>query len=136
MAKFKKITIFGFADAKEGDQVWKDAFATAKLLAENGDTIVKGGGPGVMRAATLGAHAGGGKAIGVSFYPKNAPLFEGRDKTNVIDEEIVTEHYLERTRKRLKMGAADVTFRGGPGPLWVFGMAWVLARLYFGHHKP
>ena len=136
MAKFKKITIFGFADAKEGDQVWKDAFATAKLLAENGYTIVNGGGPGVMKAATLGAHAGGGKAIGVSFYPKNAPLFEGRDKTNVIDEEIVTEHYLERTMKLLDMGDAYVTFKGGTGTLSEFGMAWGLARLYFGHHKP
>ena len=136
MAKFKKITIFGFADAKEGDQVWKDAFATAKLLAENGYTIVNGGGPGVMKAATLGAHAGGGKAIGVSFYPKNAPLFEGRDKTNVIDEEIVTEHYLERTMKLLEEGDAYVTFKGGTGTLSEFGMAWGLARLYFGHHKP
>jgi hypothetical protein len=136
MPKFKKITIFGFADAKEGDQVWKDAFATAKLLAESGYTIVNGGGPGVMKAATLGAHAGGGKAIGVSFYPKNAPLFEGRDKTNIIDEEIVTEHYLERTMKLLEEGDAYVTFKGGTGTLSEFGMAWGLARLYFGHHKP
>ena len=136
MAKFKKITIFGFADAKEGDQVWKDAFATAKLLAENGYTIVNGGGPGVMKAATLGAHAGGGKVIGVSFYPKNAPLFEGRDKTNLVDKEIVTEHYLERTMKLLEEGDAYITFKGGTGTLSEFGMAWGLARLYFGHHKP
>jgi hypothetical protein len=136
MSKFSKITIFGFADAKEGDQVWKDAFETAKLLAENGYTIVNGGGPGVMKAATLGAHAGGGKAIGVSFYPKDAPLFEGRDKTNQVDEEIVTEHYLERTLKLLGIGDAYVTFKGGTGTLSEFGMAWGLARLYFGHHKP
>lgn len=136
MSKFKKITIFGFADAEEKDQVWKDAFATAKLLAENGYTIVNGGGPGVMKAATLGAHAGGGEVIGVSFYPKDAPLFEGRDKTNEIDEEIVTEHYLERTLKLLGIGDAYVTFKGGTGTLSEFGMAWGLARLYFGQHKP
>ena len=136
MSKFKKIAVFGFADAKEGDQVWKDAFATAKLLAENGYTIVNGGGPGVMKAATLGAHAGGGKAIGISFYPKDAPLFEGRDRTNPIDEEIVTEHYIERTMKLLDTGDAYITFKGGTGTLSEFGMAWGLARLYFGHHKP
>ena len=136
MPKFKNITVFGFADATEKDQVWKDAFATAKLLAENGYTIVNGGGPGVMKAATLGAHAGGGKAIGVSFYPKNAPLFEGRDKTNLVDKEIVTEHYLERTMKLLEEGDAYITFKGGTGTLSEFGMAWGLARLYFGHHKP
>uniref|UniRef100_A0A832E114 LOG family protein n=1 Tax=candidate division WWE3 bacterium TaxID=2053526 RepID=A0A832E114_UNCKA len=136
MSKFKKITIFGFADATEKDQVWKDAFATAKLLAENDYTIVNGGGPGVMKAATLGAHAGGGKTIGVSFYPKNAPLFEGRDKTNPVDKEIVTKHYLERTMKLLEEGDAYITFKGGTGTLSEFGMAWGLARLYFGHHKP
>lgn len=134
--KFKKITIFGFADAKEGDQVWKDAFNTAKLLAGNGYVVVNGGGPGVMKAATLGAHAGGGKTIGVSFYPKNAPYFEGRDQTNPIDEEIKTKHYLERTLKLLDMGDAYVTFKGGTGTISEFGMAWGLARLYFGHHKP
>ena len=136
MPKFKNITVFGFADAAEKDQVWKDAFATAKLLAENGYTIVNGGGPGVMKAATLGAHAGGGKVIGVSFYPKNAPLFEGRDKTNLVDKEVVTEHYLERTMKLLEEGDAYITFKGGTGTLSEFGMAWGLARLYFGHHKP
>src|SRR3989344_8845064 len=108
MSKFNKITIFGFADAKEGDRVWKDAFETAKLLAENGYTIVNGWGPGVMKAATLGAHAGGGKAIGISFYPKDAPLFEGRDKTNLIDEEIVTEHYIDRTMMLLDAGDAYI----------------------------
>lgn len=134
--KFKRITIFGYADAKEEDQVWKDAFNTAKLLAENGYVIVNGGGPGVMKASTLGAKEAGGKVIGVSFYPKNAPNFEGRDKTNPIDEEIKTEHYLERTLKLLGMGDVYVTFKGGTGTISEFGMAWGLARLYFGHHKP
>ena len=134
--KFKNITIFGYADAKEDDQVWKDAFATSKLLAENGYTIVNGGGPGVMKASTLGAKEGGGKVIGVSFYPKNAPNFEGRDLTNPIDEEIKTEHYLGRTLKLLGMGDVYVTFKGGTGTISEFGMAWGLARLYFGHHKP
>ena len=133
--KFKNITIFGYADAKEDDQVWKDAFATSKLLAENGYTIVNGGGPGVMKASTLGAKEGGGKVIGVSFYPKNAPNFEGRDLTNPIDEEIKTEHYLGRTLKLLGMGDVYVTFKGGTGTISEFGMAWGLARLYFGHHK-
>src|SRR3990172_12304459 len=97
MPRFNKITIFGFADSHEDRPEWKDAYETSKLLAENGYTIVNGGGPGVMKASTLGAKEGGGKVIGVSFYPKNAPNFEGRDLTNPIDEEIKTEHYLGRT---------------------------------------
>jgi len=87
MPKFKKVSIFGFANAQENEPVWKDAFATANLLAKSGYVIVNGGGPGVMKAATLGAKEAKGKVIGVTFYPQDASYFEGRDQTNPIDEE-------------------------------------------------
>lgn len=136
MPKFKNVTIFGFADAHEDRAEWKAAFATAKLLAESGYTIVNGGGPGVMKAASLGAKAASGKVIGVTFYPKDAPYFEGRDKSNPVDQEIKTGNYLERTLRLLDIGDVCVIFKGGTGTISEFGMAWGLARLYFGHHKP
>lgn len=136
MVEFKKISIFGFADAHEDRKVFRDALATAKLLAENGYTIVNGGGPGVMKAASLGAKEANGKVIGVTFYPKDAPYFEGRDKSNPIDQEIKATNYLERTLKLLDIGDAYVIFKGGTGTISEFGMAWGVARLYFGHHKP
>ena len=43
---------------------------------------------------------------------------------------------MERTLKLLELGDAYVVFRGGTGTISEFGMAWGLARLYFGHHKP
>jgi len=134
--KLNNIAIFGFADAREDEPVWKDAFATAKLLAENGYTIVNGGGPGVMKAATLGAKSADGKVIGVTFYPTDAPYFEGRDRANPIDQEIKTANYLERTLKLLDLGDVYIIFKGGTGTISEFSMAWGLARLYFGHHKP
>ncbi|MBI3559459.1 hypothetical protein HY085_03615, partial [Candidatus Gottesmanbacteria bacterium] len=67
--EIKKVAFLGFADAKPEDQDYKNAFETAKVLARAGYVIVDGGGPGVMKAATDGAHAGGGKAIGITFYP-------------------------------------------------------------------
>jgi len=36
----------------------------------------------------------------------------------------------------LELGDAYVVFKGGTGTISEFGMAWGLARLYFGHHKP
>jgi len=136
MPKFKNVAIFGFADAHEDRPEWKAAFATAKLLAESGYTIINGGGPGVMKAATLGAKKASGKVIGVTFYPKDSPYFEGRDKSNPIDQEVKTENYLERTLELLDLGDVYVIFKGGTGTISEFGMAWGLARLYFGHHKP
>jgi len=36
----------------------------------------------------------------------------------------------------LELGQAFVIFNGGTGTISEFGMAWGLARLHFGHHKP
>lgn len=132
----KNVTFLGYADAKEADDPFKAAFKTAALCAKEGYTVVNGAGPGIMKAATLGAKSEGGKTIGVTFYPKDIPVFEGRDETNKVDSLIVEKNYLERTLKLLEIGQVFVIFNGGTGTISEFGMAWGLARLYFGHHKP
>ena len=58
-----RIAFFGYADAKPKSELYNQAYNTAKLLAENGFTIVNGGGPGVMDASTKGAEAGGGDTV-------------------------------------------------------------------------
>lgn len=130
------VSIFGFADTMPGEPLYDSAFNVCKALAETGYIVVDGGGPGVMQAATMGAKAGGGKSIGVTFYPKEMTKFEGKAFENVVDEEIVTKNYVERTIRLLERGHVYVVFNGGTGTISEFGMAWGLARLYFGHHKP
>lgn len=134
--EIKKVAFLGFADAKPEDQEYQDAFETAKVLAGAGYTIINGGGPGVMKASTEGAHAGGGKAIGITFYPRFKENFEGRDSQNKFDEEIKTKTYVERTLKIMETAEVYLIFNGGTGTISEFGMAWGLARLHFGHHKP
>ena len=134
--KIKKISFFGFADAKEDSQLYKDAFAVAQVVAEAGYTVVDGGGPGLMRAFSQGAKSKNGWVVGVTFYPKDATNFEGRAKDNPLDEEVVTPNYVERTIKLLDQGDIYIVFNGGTGTISEFAMAWGLARLYFGHHKP
>lgn len=116
--------------------MYQDAFDVAFALAKIGYTVVDGGGPGVMKAASLGAKAGGGKVIGVTFYPEDVTNFEGRCLENPIDKEIKTESYVERTLTLMKESQIYVVFNGASGTLSEFAMAWGLARLYFGHHKP
>jgi uncharacterized protein (TIGR00725 family) len=132
----QNITIFGYADSKQKDKLFKDVFETCKMLAQAGYHIIDGGGPGVMLAATLGAKEAGGKVLGVTLYPKDMPSFEGRDPKNLFDKEIRADNYVERTMELLKAGQVYVVFQGGTGTISEFGMAWGLARLYFGHHKP
>lgn len=134
--KIKDIAFFGDANILPNDPVYIEAFETAKLLAEAGYRIVDGGGPGVMVAATTGARMGGGKTLTVTFDPKDAPGFEGRYLKNVPDREIKTTNYIERMFKLLEHGDIFIVFKGGSGTISEFGTAWVLAKLYYGHHKP
>lgn len=136
MGKIEKVTFLGYADAKEGDELFKEAYEVAKLCAQKGYIVVNGAGPGVMKAATLGAKSVGGKTIGITFYPKDLILFEGRDESNPVDELIVEDNYLARTLKLIETGQTFIFFNGGTGTISEFAMAWGLARLYYGHHKP
>lgn len=132
----KNVTFFGSSVVKPGDAPYDNAFKTARLLAQNGYTVINGGGPGIMKASTDGAKAGGGRAIGYTFNPKDMTLFEGHDPTNLADELYTYDTYGERTMKLLEKGDVYVIFNGGTGTISELGMAWGLARLNFGHHKP
>ena len=131
-----RVTIFGFSEAKPEEKDYQAAYQTAKLLAQEGFVIVNGGGPGIMRAASEGAKAGGGRAIGVTFNPQGMTNFEGQDPHNPANKTIVMDNYVERTLKLLDLGDAYIIFNGGTGTISEFAMAWGLARLYFGRHKP
>ena len=132
----RNIAFFGYSDTKQNSRLHKQAFDTAKILAQKGYVIVNGGGPGVMYASTQGADAGGGETISVTFSPKDAPGFEGRYLKNTTDKEIKTSNYIERMFKLLEHGDTYIIFKGGTGTLSEFATTWCLARLYFGYHKP
>lgn len=132
----RRIAFFGDSEVAESSEVYRDAFALAKSLAEHGYVIVDGGGPGVMNAATQGAEVGGGETISVTFHPPDAPGFEGKYLGNVTDKEIKTTNYISRMFKLMEHADMFIIFKGGTGTISEFGTAWVLAKLYYGHHKP
>jgi len=132
----KNIAFFGDANIPESDPVYQDAYAVARDLAERGFTIVNGGGPGVMNASTHGAEKSHGETLSVTFYPKDAPGFEGKYLGNTTDEEIITSNYIERMFKLMEHAHMFIIFKGGSGTMSEFGTAWVLANIYYGHHKP
>lgn len=134
--RIQAVTLFGYANAEQGGELYNRAFDVAREIATAGLEVVNGGGPGVMRAATDGAHAGGGVATVATFYPKFMEHFEGKDPLNRADKEIVMSNYVDRTLKLLELGDVYVVFNGGTGTLSEFGMAWGLAYLYLGRHKP
>ncbi len=136
MSLIKNIAFFGYSDCSPSEKLYKQVFETAKLLAQKGYVVVNGGGPGVMDAATQGAESVDGETISVTFFPKDAPGFEGRYPKNITDKEIKTGNYIERMFKLMEHGDLYIIFKGGTGTLSEFATAWCLARLYFGSHKP
>ena len=93
------ICFLGGAAWKNEDEPYIQAKETAKLLAENGYGIVNGGGPGVMRASTEGAHEGGAGVLAVTYHP-NKPKrhFEGVDPFISQCTKLLEEH-VRRHRK-------------------------------------
>ncbi len=134
--RINKIAFYGSADLSETDPIYEAAYEAAKYVAKKGKTVINGGGPGVMEAATKGAKAGKGKTLVVTFYPENLPEFEGRAEQNVADKEIKTANYIERMFSLMDNADLFVCFKGGTGTLSEWATAWLLAHLYYGNHKP
>lgn len=135
--KVKKIGFLGGAAWKNDSEVYLAAKAVARLLAENGYEIVNGGGPGVMRASTEGAHEGGGRALAITYHP-NKPKrhYEGVDPLNKFDEEIYTLDYFDRTKVMLQNTNLHVVFNGSLGTLSELGMTWISSWIHEPNRKP
>ncbi len=136
MRLINSISFFGSHVGIEGDPNFDAAKEVAKEVAKLGITVVNGGGSGVMRAATLGAKEVGGKTEVVYYDPDLATSFEGPSSINLADKTYEEKNYIERTKRLLELGDAYIIFNGGTGTISEFGMAWGIAKLYFGRQKP
>ncbi|MBW6441563.1 LOG family protein [Patescibacteria group bacterium] len=131
------VCFLGGASWNPEDETFIHAKETAKLLAQNGYGIVNGGGPGVMRASTEGAHEGGAGVLAVTYHP-NKPKrhFEGVDPENKFDLEVKTLDYFDRTKVMLQTSDIHIIFRGSIGTLSEFGMSWENSYIHEPNNKP
>lgn len=136
MKTIRTAAFFGCACGQPGDPNYDASKNTAKAVAKLGLRVINGGGPGVMHAATEGAKEAGGKTTVVYYAPDKATQFEGKSTINLADTSYEEANFILRIKRLMELADVYIIFNGGTGTISEFGMAWGLARLYFGHHKP
>lgn len=60
------VTVFGSARVDENNKYYQATRELGQKLAQNGHTVITGGGPGIMEAANRGAYEYGGRSIGLN----------------------------------------------------------------------
>lgn len=106
------VTIFGSARLPQDHKYCKKAYELGGLLAKNGHTVVTGGGPGIMEAASHGAYEIGGRTIGLNITLKHEQF------PNPYLTDCLTFEYFFARKVALAMAAkVFVFFPGGFGTM-------------------
>jgi uncharacterized protein (TIGR00730 family) len=106
------VTIFGSARVKPDHPQYHQATHVARLLGEQGYTIITGGGPGVMEAANKGAREAGAMSVGC-----NIELPFEQHLNPYVDLAINFRYFFVRKTMFVKYAEAFVIFPGGFGTL-------------------
>jgi hypothetical protein len=106
------VTVFGSARFKEGHPYYDLTRELGYRLAQEGLTVMTGGGPGIMEAANRGAKEGGGLSIGC-----NVQLPVEQKPNPYLDRFVEFEHFFVRKVMLVKYSNAFVIMPGGFGTL-------------------
>ena len=106
------VTVFGSARFHEGNPYYELSRRVGEGLARLGFTVMTGGGPGVMEAASRGAKDAGGYTVGC-----NIVLPEEQKVNPWIDRSLTFEHFFVRKVMLVKYSYAFVVMPGGLGTM-------------------
>lgn len=108
----KSVCFFGSKRVSPTHPYYKLAYKSAKLLAQNGYSIITGAGPGIMEAANRGAYEAKAKSIGL-----NILIPEQQIPNPYINYLLEFKYFFVRKVMFAKYSCAFVVFPGGYGTL-------------------
>lgn len=122
-----RVTIFGSARMKKGDQEYKEVYKLARMVGERGIDLITGGGPGIMEAASAG-HKTGSKKTKAHTIGLNIKLpHEQRINPYVeIKKEFV--RFSDRLDNFMLLSNAIVVAHGGIGTTLELFYSWQLIQ--------
>jgi len=106
----KAVSVFGSARTKSDHPYYKLAEKTAELFADNDYAVITGAGQGIMEAANKGAHAAGGRSVGLNI---ELPVKQKLNRYVTIPMEY--RYFFVRKLMFAKYSKAFVVFPGGFG---------------------
>ena len=106
------VTVFGSARFKEDHPYYELGREVGKGLAQNGFTVITGGGPGIMEAANRGAKDVGGYSVGC-----NIRLPQEQKPNPYLDKWIDFHYFHVRKVMLLKYSYGFIALPGGIGTL-------------------
>ncbi len=117
------VTIFGSARLSETNKYYKQARLLGQLLAQNGHTVITGGGPGIMEAANRGAYEYGGRSIGL-----NITLSHEQHPNPYLTDVLQFEYFFARKVMLAMSAKVYVFFPGGFGTMDEFSEILILMQ--------
>ena len=117
------VTIFGSARIKPEDKYYKMAEKLGQLLAQNGFSVITGGGPGIMEAGNKGAAEAGGQSVGM-----NIKLPFEQKPNPYANLQIDYKYFFIRKVMFVKYAVAYVIMPGGYGTMDEFFEALTLIQ--------
>ncbi|MBA2654614.1 MAG: TIGR00730 family Rossman fold protein [Gammaproteobacteria bacterium] len=106
------VTIFGSARFPADHPYYSLAFEMGKALADNGYTVMTGGGPGIMEAAVKGAKSVNGRTVGCNIW------IPEEQKPNVyLDKWLTFRYFFVRKVMLTKYSSGFIALPGGLGTL-------------------
>lgn len=123
-----RVAIFGSARIKPDNQIYKNTFNLAKMIAGEGIDLITGGGPGLMQAASMGHLEGdvSGEAHSIGL---NISLPFEQKPNKGLDVMDTHERFSTRLDEFMLLSNAVVVMPGGIGTCLEFFYTWQLLQV-------